>query len=417
MQLHKSLPFRPSLAQAPHSNSSAISFPKIMFSRKRYVRLSLAEVGRVHTAEQCVQCMQSGSSVLQGLTVILANHEEIADEQCDLSHYTSAILASRAISASVAYEVEERLMHRTPPLPMQVMVVHADQPTASGLNGAASKDQASLHLKAVTAALGHEDFPVITVAAKATDVGAKTITIDLDQQLVHPNSCTEQSSSPCAAQLHNSGSVPNASPNVLEIGIDKIGFEEQIEEACREADGGCMACTEPVHVAMIPLDRSAFIHRNKIVMEKLVLVSETAFHPCGTVLMGHFGISSASAQNRGWTLHGTATYCTMQMESQGLFVAERAMSVDLIFSSTAATVFWDQPKLDELPNLHGNASQAAIMAMVSPAYRMSLPHGWTEAKCWSLYHTCPVAVADWVHACRLMSYCTTSLIASHIAQL
>lgn len=53
------------------------------------------------------------------------------------------------------------------------------------------------------------------------------------------------------------------------------------------------------------------------------------------------------------------------MESQGLCVVERPMAVDLIFSSTAATVFWDQVQLDSLQQKDGNASRNIIMEMVS----------------------------------------------------
>jgi hypothetical protein len=39
---------------------------------------------------------------------------------------------------------------------------------------------------------------------------------------------------------------------------------------------------------------------------------------------------------------------SMQMESQGVQLVERAMSVDLQFNCTAATVFWDELILSRL---------------------------------------------------------------------
>lgn len=53
------------------------------------------------------------------------------------------------------------------------------------------------------------------------------------------------------------------------------------------------------------------------------------------------------------------------MEPQGLCVVERPIAVGLIFSSTAATVFWDQAQLGRLHSKDGNASRNIIMAMVS----------------------------------------------------
>lgn len=55
----------------------------------------------------------------------------------------------------------------------------------------------------------------------------------------------------------------------------------------------------------------------------------------------------------------------MQMEPQGLCVVERPMNVDLLFSSTAATIFWDQQSLAQLQGQDGNTSKNTIMAMVS----------------------------------------------------
>lgn len=91
-------------------------------------------------------------------------------------------------------------------------------------------------------------------------------TIDLDQELVCPKVLcrSERPNTPTQSLPAQARQGDHAMKNSL--------VEEDIERACLVADGPCMACDEPVHLAIIPSDRSAFVHRNKALKDRLLLV-------------------------------------------------------------------------------------------------------------------------------------------------
>lgn len=212
--------------------------------------------------------------MFQGLLVILGSHEQAADGQDKLAHCSVVLLASRAVNGTVAIALESGLIKQKPVIPTYGIIVDPNAPAAEIHNPAHAAVQGQRSTTVLANKPEQEQVPVASDVQIAMDEGAtgsRTVpqTIDLDQELVRPS------------VLHQSElqSVPTQSlPQETEqsrhgdFTMKRALVEEEIERACLVADGACMACDEPVHLAIIPSDRSAFVHRNKNLMDRLVLV-------------------------------------------------------------------------------------------------------------------------------------------------
>lgn len=192
----------------------------------------------------------------------------MTDTQHSLQLYSSAILASRAVSASVAISLEQRLIRRTPPLPTHVIVVEP------GRRQGDNSSVLNLDCSGVSSARVEEPAavrPGMETCNACHTVGSITAaqTLDLPGQLVQATKHDVRVEAPSTAALLQGVVQIDDWHQALDLDLN----ESEIEQACLEADGASMAYQEPAHVAMVPLDRAAFIHRNRNLKDKLVLVT------------------------------------------------------------------------------------------------------------------------------------------------
>lgn len=213
---------------------------------------------------------------MQGVLVILAGHDEIVEQQHELGQYSMFILASRAINALVARTLENRLLQHQKTVALSVIIVGSETPgieqsdVPAVLTQGEILDPATSPVEELGPSGSHVQAGLVTDAAGHCAV---VQTVDLDQELMQPAVPPTEDVRPVPIGKKDWAHAKNSEWTCNDLD------EVELNRACLAADGACMACDEPFHVAMVPSNRSAFVHRNKPLMDRLLLVSMSP-SPC-----------------------------------------------------------------------------------------------------------------------------------------
>lgn len=287
---------------------------------------------------------------MQGLLVILGNHEAVSTKTDELGSFSLVIVASRAVDVSVASTLERGLLLHGAKLPVLVFIVDSETPTCEWEDVAVSDEkrhQNTGRSKGDITAVQHIAGEVVP----ADGVLTAYHTIDLEQDCTGMNlTSARPSGEHRPVHINKSNEDTKSMKNIVDN-------QDEINHSCLLADGLCMACQEPVHVVMVPSDRTAFVHSNKDLLNQLLLVCIDTQHAAVYGVPKWICTGPDLAPSSSKPDH-------VQMEPQGLCVVERPMKEDLVFNSTCVTVFWHAAQLISLKDQDANGCKKIIMTMV-----------------------------------------------------